>query len=287
MFRNIASFVKGAVLGVGELLAGAFTASEKPQIGLHAPGSAEEPFPQGAARTDEPEARPGDASHVTAPAPCEDKAPARADGADCRVEIAIAQQPGAGPAGRPGPPQPARRPLRKARPPAAKKPADAARRGANPAAAPRASSTSEGAAAAPFANGAELNAGAPAAADAKSRVAFRYQLLKADGLTAKEANDFSRSERKFSLYRRLASTPLFEGGKTQWEVLKEFDMKAAQQLAGRKASGAAQEELQNIKEQVAAARAELIAKYQGGDDAISLKPLALDKVAKMIGLEEF
>lgn len=282
MFRTIASFVKEAVLGVAEMLGATFTSTQTPKVAL--PAKVIQSFASGplardagaiaanpagidapaAARTSEkaPDAETGtpDASLAPQPAPG-DPSPPKNGGGVKKPRRAPAAKPSKGVKGAP----------RKKAAPAVPAPADDHKAGAPPVEAPFDVKTS----------------GEPPGSDSKSRVASRYQALKAEGLTAKEANDFSRSERKYALYWRLSTTRLFEGAKTHWETLKDFDRKAADELARRKTAGVSIEEIMVLKKQIADARAELIAKYQVEDGPGRKNSIEVETVAKLIGLDHF
>jgi hypothetical protein len=281
MFRTIASFVKEAALGVAEMLGATFTSGQTTKASLFA--AASKPLETG------PLAR--DAGAIAANAACvEAPAAARTSENAPEVETVTPDAPLAA-QGAPGNPSPPinNGVLKKPRPaPAAKSSGrtKAAPRKKIAPAIPAAANDGETRAAPPEAAVGEKTAGEAPAPDSRSRVAARYQALKAEGLTAKEANDFSRSEKKYALYLRLSSTRLFDGAKTHWETLKDFDHKGADELARRKASGVPAEEIAILRKQMAEARAELIAKYQA-DDGPGRNSIEVEAVAKIIGLEHF
>jgi hypothetical protein len=276
MFRTIASFVKEAALGVAEMLGETF-ASTQPKAAAKA---------SKAQKTDPP-AR--DAGAIAA-------SPAGVEGPAVRiseiapdVQASTAGAPAApqAPPGDPSPPENSGK--------TTPRPAPAARSPGRAKAAPRKKAASAFPAAPQDREAGAASAGAPVgkipsgepAPDLRSRVAARYQALKAQGLSAKEANDFSRSAKKYALYLRLSSTRLSEAGKTHWETLKDFDAKAADELARRKASGVPAEEIVVLKKQIADARSELIGKYQADDGPGRENSIEVETVAKIIGLDCF
>ncbi|SFK54334.1 hypothetical protein [Methylocapsa palsarum] len=258
MFRTIGSFLKEAVLGVAEMLGATFTSNQRKAVSSDTGGPLDRAFFPGDAA-----GRAATLGRVEVPAPAD---PAAASSAPPAENSANRRTP---------------------RPPPAAKPSLRAK-----SASPRKKVASVPAAANECEAVASLPAGdqpseASVAPESRSRVALRYQALKAAGLSAKEANDFSRSEKKYALYQRLSSTHLPESAKTQWEALKEFDLKAADEAARRKGEGVPVEDLRVLKKQIAKARSELIARYQPGEASGGNTPSEVETVAKMIGLEHF
>lgn len=91
-----------------------------------------------------------------------------------------------------------------------------------------------------------------------SAVTRRYRALKAEGLTAKQASEFSHSSKKYARYRVLAATRAYDGGETYWDRLRDFDQKAEAHLQHLKQGAALKQDVKVFKADIERARDLLI-----------------------------
>jgi hypothetical protein len=121
-----------------------------------------------------------------------------------------------------------------------------------------------------------------------SLVAQRYRTLKAEGLTPKQANEFSRSARKYGQFRTLSTTRPHAGAATYWDKLKDFDQKAADHAQALKSSGASKSEIATFKSQTERARDLLIKTYVNGKAALADGDAAFVRdIGEGLGFKEF
>ncbi|WP_156964479.1 hypothetical protein [Methylocapsa aurea] len=121
-----------------------------------------------------------------------------------------------------------------------------------------------------------------------SLVAQRYRTLKAEGLTPKQANEFSRSARKYGQFRTLSTTRPHAGAATYWDKLKDFDQKAAAHAEALKGSGASKSEIATFKGQTERARDLLIKTYLNGKAALVDGDAAFVRdIGEGLGFKEF
>ena len=116
-------------------------------------------------------------------------------------------------------------------------------------------------------------------------VTRRYRTLRAEGLTPKYANEFSRSSKKYVQFRILSTTRPRAGALTYWDLVKCFDHKAAARTGLMKQLAASKKEIAQFKTQIERARRLLIRKYVDGIDALKNDDVHLIKnVAEIIGV---
>ena len=108
-------------------------------------------------------------------------------------------------------------------------------------------------------------------------VTRRYRTLRAEGLTPKYANEFSRSSKKYVQFRILSTTRPRAGALTYWDLVKCFDHKAAARTGLMKQLAASKKEIAQFKTQIERARKLLIRKYVDGIDALKNDDVHLNK----------
>lgn len=137
------------------------------------------------------------------------------------------------------------------------------------------------------ANGADLGLSSETqGAEPLSPAAWRYRALKAEGLCAKDASEFSRSAKKYALYKNLVETRLDGDAKTCWERLKEFDEKCAELLQGLKQSGAMAHEIKSLSARFETAHDALVTQYSEGSKALAQdKSALLREVVEQVGFK--
>jgi len=121
-----------------------------------------------------------------------------------------------------------------------------------------------------------------------SPVAQRYRTLKAEGLLPKHASEFSRSAKKYSLFRTLSTTRPHDGAATYWELVKDFEQNASAHVDKLKESGASKQKIAYFKTQADRARDLLIQKFVRGKEALAEADADfVHEIAKTIGFEDF
>lgn len=121
-----------------------------------------------------------------------------------------------------------------------------------------------------------------------SPVAQRYRTLKAEGLLPKHASEFSRSAKKYALFRSLSTTRPHDGAATYWELVKDFERAAAAHLEKLKESGASKQKVAYFKTQTERARDLLIQKFVRGKDALAEADARfVREIAETIGFKDF
>lgn len=121
-----------------------------------------------------------------------------------------------------------------------------------------------------------------------SAVTRRYRALKAEGLTPKQASEFSHSAKKYAQYRILSATRPYDGADTYWDTLKDFDQKAALHLQQMKQAAVLKQDILIFKMEIERARDLLIQKFIDGKDALAEDNFALiQKVAEAINARYF
>lgn len=111
----------------------------------------------------------------------------------------------------------------------------------------------------------------------------RYRALKAEGLTPKQAREFSHSAKKFAQYRALSTTRSNGSSETNWDRLEGFDQGAEAHLRRRKQTGALKQDLKIIEAEIERARELLIQKFIDGEDALTKDHvLLIEKVSAAI-----
>lgn len=117
-----------------------------------------------------------------------------------------------------------------------------------------------------------------------SPVAQRYRTLKAEGLAPKHASEFSRSAKKYTLFRTLSTTRPHDGAAVYWELVKGFEQKTAEHADKLKSAGAPKQKIANFKTEAGRARDFLIQQYVQGKDALAEADAAfVQDIAKTIG----
>ncbi len=110
-----------------------------------------------------------------------------------------------------------------------------------------------------------------------SAVTRRYRALKAEGLTPKQASEFSHSQKKYARYKILSTTRPFDGAETYWDKLKDFDHKAEAHLQMLKETAVLKQDVAILKLEIKRARDLLIQKFIDGKDTLTADNFALVK----------
>ncbi|WP_026607459.1 hypothetical protein [Methylocapsa acidiphila] len=113
----------------------------------------------------------------------------------------------------------------------------------------------------------------------------RYRALKAEGLTPKQAREFSHSAKKFAQYKSLSTTRSNGSALTNWGRLEAFDQGVEAYVRRRKQTGALKQDLKIIEAEIERARELLIQKFIDGEDALTNDHvLLIEKVSAAIAV---